>query len=127
GTIAAHALALRVHDGRLWGADAYAFLAPGTLIAALAAAAAMGWRAARRAARGDTAVRRPLAGLAALVAFGGLFWLLRIRHVLLGDGIPISNLLPSEHGIHPREPLAMALQHVWYRLLAPIFAARDGA
>jgi len=124
----AHALPALVPRGWLWGADAYGFLpAPaGGLAAVAAVAAAIG------ALRWRPPVDRPpgrARGAARVAALGGglvlaavLMWWLRARHVLLGDGIPLTSLLPDARGLHPREPLAHLVQHALYDLLAPAFA-----
>jgi tetratricopeptide (TPR) repeat protein len=128
--VAVQSLAVVVGGGWCWGADAYRFL-PGTAFwCGLVACAALAWVLTRGAAWPMAPAREPaprrgrsvLLLVACMAAAGLLFWVFRIRHVLLGDGIPITNLLPETNELHPREPLASLLAQEFYRLLAPIFA-----
>jgi hypothetical protein len=130
--VAAHVSAILIAGGWAWGGDAYAFLPRPALWWGLGAAAALALLATWRPPRpSDVMIPRASAGpspqaavAASVVAIGAglVFWVFRIRHVLLGDGIPITALLPDTHEIHPREPLASLLQQVFYRVLSPVFA-----
>lgn len=125
----AHALPAFVPRGWAWGADAFAFLpAPaGWFATGAAVAAALGalrWRPPAEPSPGrerGAAMRAAVVG-GALALAALAFWWLRARHVLLGDGIPLTTLLPDARGLHPREPLAHLVQHALYDLLAPVFA-----
>ena len=140
---ALHALAL-FHPSGLWGAHFFAFLPPlyGWTALALVAASALPLLAAGRAgagtppepatppaalpARGGRALRVSLLALGALAA-GALFWIFRIRHLLLGDGLPLTARLPAGERFHDLEPLTALIQHGLYqaaRTLEP--AARPG-
>jgi len=126
---AGHLIAAFAPRGGLWGVDALAFLpSPATwlvLAAVLAATLLLARRPAGGAAGATTtlpAAVRATAWIAGLGVAAALFWRLRIRHVLLGDGIPLTAQLPDVHALHPREPLAMLVQHGLYDLLAPLFA-----
>jgi len=127
--LAAPFVATRVAPGWLWGGDAYAFLPPAAIAGALGAAVVLAALAMRPPAGAHGPLRTPRPGArsalvvaAGLLAAGLVFWAFRTRHVLLGDGIPITALLPDMREIHPREPLAMLLQQGFYRLLSPLFA-----
>lgn len=122
--------ALRISHGWSWGGDSYAFL-PGAAfwfgVGTMTVLAFLVMRSTPRPdARSPSTTDTPRAisvirVVVALIAAGLVFWVFRIRHVLLGDGIPITTLLPDVHEIHPREPGAMLLQHGFYRLLMPVF------
>jgi hypothetical protein len=137
------AFASRFRGGWLWGGDGYAFLPAHALWIALGVGLAVAWLVAwrlpatagrqrrRQQLAGDESPQPPAGavvervlrwGLLPLVAALGL-WVCRARHVLLGDGIPMTQLLPDAHDIHPREPLASLLQQLCYRVLEPVFAA----
>lgn len=124
-----HAFAAFAPPGWLWGADAYRFLpAPAAWFATGAALVAL-FAALRRSPAASPVPRGPwppaareVAILVAMAVVAAFLWWLRIRHVLLGDGIPLTNLLPDARGLHPREPLAQLIQHALYDLLAPVFA-----
>ena len=58
--------------------------------------------------------------LASMVIVG---WGLRSQQTVLGDALPLITDLPRGVGVHPRQPLAMLLQEVWYRATAASFAA----
>lgn len=114
-------LALRPAGGAFWGADAWAFLpSAGIWITGLLVAAAAAAVIRREPARSPAGQLPHPALLLAVAAL--LLWMFRIRHVLLGDGVPLTTFLPTDHAIHPREPLAMALQHVFFDLLHGVFA-----
>lgn len=118
-------LGARVPAGWNWGVNAFAFL-PGyalplaTLLAVLVAAIA--WRGRR-----TDADPRPL-GLALLplsVLAGVAFWLLRSRHLLLGDAIMVARA-PSDWSIPPLEPLSGVLVQMFWRFVGglPVEALR---
>lgn len=116
--------ALQPAGGALWGADAWAFLPPGTAwIVGLVLAGGAVAMIARSADGTASAFTRRLPHPALLFGIAALvFWNFRIRHLLLGDGISLTSFLPSDREIHPREPLAMVFQHVFYSLLHGVFA-----
>lgn len=117
--------------GSWWGAHAWAFLPAGLLWGSLALvvlglllARLGGARLDRVLVGGLGAARRlpPWIGFAALaVITGGLCWLFREAHTLLGDGSPITRNLPQGQRFHPDEPLTLLLHHEWYRLTRPLF------
>jgi hypothetical protein len=130
--------------GPFWGVHPYAFLPPGALVAGLTAViAAAGIAMAmarpvpapavppRRRGRGPAestrsrrnAVRRRVAVPLASVLAAVVFWMLRSRQILLGDGIAITGSLPQDAAFHPLEPLSGALQQWAFRVLAPAFGA----
>jgi len=129
---AAPVLAISIGGSALWGGDAYAFLPRAALWLGLGATAALAFLATRRTPAPGGAppglpgapanARAALGTTLLLLAAGFVFWTFRIRHVLLGDGIPITATLPDTHELHPREPLASLIQQVLYRVLAPVFA-----
>ena len=55
--------------------------------------------------------------VAAVLVAAAIFWLVRIRHVLLGDGLAILGELPGAGGIHEYEPLVSLLQTGAFRLV----------
>lgn len=130
--VTAQLAALRAGNGWLWGADAYAFLPRVLLWLGLVAMAALLVVALRHVPRplpdethlsvGRRAAWPWLGTGVGLIGAALAFWSFRIRHVLLGDGIPITNLLPGSHEIHPREPLGSWLLQVFHRVLEPVFS-----
>ena len=130
-----HALALR-WTAALWGAHFYAFLPPaaGWTAAGLVIAAAVPLlRRVPAAAPADarppaepvignvaparerTGVPRAALGGLAIAAAVALFWTFRIRHILLGDGIPLTARLPAGERFHDLEPLTALIQHALYQ------------
>jgi len=124
---AVEALAARARSGGPWGGDAYAFLPAAAWWCGLGAAVVLASLAIGRSPGPPTArtLGRTLGVGPVLIGAAVVFWVFRIRHVLLGDGIPIAQLLPDVHEIHPREPLASLLQQGFYRVLEPVFARPD--
>lgn len=114
-------------DGAWWGADAWRFISGSARAWCLGVTAGVVWLAMRPRgpieARPESGTRRAVVFTLVLVLAGALFWLLRIRHVLLGDGIPITALLPEEHELHPREPLTSLIQQALWTGLRSWFDA----
>jgi tetratricopeptide (TPR) repeat protein len=145
--VAVHAAATRTAaSGRLWGADAYAFVPgvwriAGVVVVVLAAIPlVLALRATNdpagpaAAPTHDTlaapAARAPLAeplrafAIAAVaLAAGCLMWLARSRHVLLGDGLPIVAGLARESALHGFEPLTVLLQQFVLGAMRPLAPA----
>lgn len=130
-----HALALR-WTGALWGAHFYAFLpaAAGWAAAALVIAAVLPLLRPRPAANepappaeAPATVEPPAPGLPGvaqaaftllvMVGTAACFWIFRIRHILLGDGIPLTARLPAGERFHELEPLTSVIQHGLYRIV----------
>jgi tetratricopeptide (TPR) repeat protein len=121
-----------------WGLHLWAFLPRPAFIAALLAVTGFGaWvflgprtplRPAPLEPRSERA-RSPFvlfgAPLALAIAFGVLAWVFRVRHLLLGDGIPLVQHLPTGLAFHPREPLTYALQAQLFRFFSAVAPGLD--
>ena len=138
--VGAHVAAAGPWRDSWWGVHMYAFLPTGWLVLALAllgAGQAM-WSTrvwsrmfsdepASPAAVG-TPFRRRLLWLSMLsVGGGGLFWLVRVRHLLLGDASVIAVDVPRGGSFLPREPAANWLQQRFYDLGQILFGGSDPA
>lgn len=113
--------------GALWGADAYAFLPSGSLVVAIVVLGLATAVALRAMSAPDFKLAIPgWAGeVVLLLGAAILFWWLRSGHVLLGDGVAITSLLPDARDPHPREPAASMIHHLLYDTLRPVFASSD--
>jgi hypothetical protein len=131
--VALQAAAMGPLRDTFWGFHLYAFMPVWTpvlgLIVVVAAAWLLLWRGWRRTdAPSSPLLDRLSAALPGAVAtglFAVLFWLLRSRQTLLGDGHPLTLNLPKGQSFHPREPLAMWFQQVLYRALSGAFKGTD--
>jgi tetratricopeptide (TPR) repeat protein len=145
-TVALHVAGLGWLREQFWGTHLYSFLpAPalpiaGAALAAVAVLAAMrhsgdrvvvgpGKRAAdaRLAAPAAPAAGTPRSTsgpLQALLLGAGsslIFWLLRIRHLILGDAHTLAENLPRGQGFHPDSPLSMVFHQALYRAAGRLF------
>jgi tetratricopeptide (TPR) repeat protein len=133
-SLATHAVATRA-PRTLWGAHFYAFL-PGAIgwLAAAGVVTAIGlalrgappaWLA-RLGSPGEP--RDGWGARAAIgIVFAGVCWLARIRHLLLGDGLPLTASVLGGTGFHPYEPVSAVLQLRIYEALHSLFAREPQA
>ncbi len=113
----------------MWGVHAYAFFPRGWLLVAVAAVVAalvamVGLRPPRFAIPGGRRAPawRPWALYVAVAAGAfAVFWLLRARHLFLGDGFVLVDSIPRTDALHNFEPLMAHLQHAIWRLAGPLF------
>ncbi len=55
------------------------------------------------------------------LVLGGVFWILRSGHTLLGDGLPLTLTLSQGERFHAHFPLTKLIQVQWYEWVHPIF------
>jgi tetratricopeptide (TPR) repeat protein len=124
-----HLLGVIVWREQLWGTHSFAYLPAwlgvGTLF--VFALATLQFLRGRAVLPGSVLERAgTLFGrwttVATLAVSALAFWLLRIRHDLLGDALPLTHDLPSGIQSHPRQPLTMWLQQRLYQLFGPLFS-----
>jgi tetratricopeptide (TPR) repeat protein len=125
-----HLLGATIARQELWGTHSYAYLPPWLGIGALLVFAVAtvlflrGGAIVPESAVGRTGTLFGRWTTPATLAVSALaFWLLRIRHDLLGDALPLTHDLPYGIQSHPRQPLTMWLQQRLYQLLGPLFSA----
>ncbi len=114
----------------LWGVHVYAFFPPAALAAALAllVAAVIAIAIAPQpaipvpGARTGISWRSVLVHAALALSAGTVFWMMRARHLFLGDGFVLADGVPRATELHNFEPIAAQLQHAIYRVAAPLFA-----
>lgn len=137
--IVAEVLGATLLRERWWGVHAWAFLpraafALGATLVATGLLAAWRWPASLdRGLVRTLGGAPPLPGLAGRVLAGalagGVFWLFREGHTLLGDGNALVRNIPAGQSFHVDEPLSLWLHHVFHAATAGWFAApgRDAA
>ena len=127
-TLAAHALgAVPGLVPWLWGVHAYAFFPPvvlGAAVVTLLLACAAAWIAPQPLPRASApaVALRWWVRIASATAALGLFWVLRARHLFLGDGFVLADSIPRTQTLHNFEPVMAQLQHAIWRVAAPLFA-----
>ncbi|MBI5711736.1 MAG: hypothetical protein HZC42_15745 [Candidatus Eisenbacteria bacterium] len=133
-TMAAHVLGSGVPRGVLWGAHFYAFLPAWALTVGLAVVAAAALAALTPRGRALVATvrvpdveagpraRRRRVMVAIMMGAAALFWLFRTRHLLLGDGLPLTARVLEGGSFHPLEPLTAWLQARVHALARRLFA-----
>lgn len=134
--VVVHLLALGPLRGVLWGAHFYAFLPAWALAVSLvvvAAAALAAFTPRGRALMATVRVsdvetwlraRRRRVMFATMLGAATLFWLLRSRHLLLGDGLPLTARVLEGGSFHPFEPLTAWLQVQVHALARGLFATQ---
>ena len=113
--VGAHLLSIAA-GGTLWGLHHLRYLGPAGIVGVIAACALTGWWSGR-------GVRRPgRAGLDVALAAASLavFWILRDRSHLLGDGSLLLAEASGELAYHPREPLSIAIVAGLHRVAAAL-------
>ena len=127
--VASHLLGATALTRPLWGTHFYAFFPSWALMVSLAATlVALAWILFRRApaavmpSEAVPVLPRAWTVIALATLAGVLFWLLRLRHTLLGDSGVLSHDLPLGGSQHPRQPLAMLFHHYFYLLSRGLFA-----
>lgn len=131
-----HGLALGPLRGVLWGVDAYAFLPPAVFLIAVAcllAIAAWSWRRDRYSVslkplrmQGRSAISELASAVALGTVAAAIFFGFRVRHLLLGDGLPLTASAMRGEGFHPLEPLAMQMQVAVASWMGPVLSG-EGA
>ena len=125
-----HALATWFFVSPLWGASVYAFF-PSWVgfgsMALLLGCFVWGGRlldALRlpERARSLPGNRWLLGAVLSVVGFT-IFWSFRIRHLLLGDGLVLSQNISMPQAFHPLEPVGILFQQNWYLLANHWFRA----
>lgn len=134
-TLVAHVLGALFFTDQLWGVHFYAFFpGPVLAIATLATAllmlvtastgpAAERWCDEAPAPDAWTKGRR-VAFLAALASSGAILgWVLRTRHVLWGDGNPLTKAVARGEWFHPDSPLSMVFHQALHVTVGRLFAS----
>ncbi|HET9328430.1 MAG TPA: hypothetical protein VFQ05_16810, partial [Candidatus Eisenbacteria bacterium] len=124
-TVVAHIVGAWWFPSTFWGAHFYRFLPsfvlPGALVLLLIATATIFTARASliERVRGSSISR---IAIWSTVAFSmTLFWLLRLRHGLLGDSAPLSANLPLGEAWHPRQPLTAFLHQAAFTFAERLF------
>ena len=136
--VVAHVVATGPMRGSWWGVHMYAFLSVGWIMVALGLLGALQamWsprvssrlfddESAPIAAAAPPIWRRGLYLVTLAVGGGGLLWLVRVRHLLLGDASVIAVDVPRGGSFLPREPVANWLQQRFYALGQVLFGGGD--
>lgn len=135
-TILLHCLAFGPLRDSFWGVHHFAFLPPLFLVLGLALLS-LPFLIGRASQARDSRLRLPAGGRSRLPGPVGwtvlfavsstLFWSARVRHIFLGDGLPLVISLPQGEAFHPRQPLTMALQQLVYRASGGLFTGTPEA
>ncbi len=143
-TLALHVAGAAWLRDQLWGTHLYAFFPAPIMVVAIAAliataaltrarhgaaaeparaAAGVPASAAPASARPSAASSRRawLTPSAIGLASAALFWLLRIRHRILGDANTLSQMLPKGESFHPDSPLTEVIHQALYRAARGLF------
>lgn len=135
-TVVLHVLGATLFRDQWWGVHSYAFLPFWAIPVSGVVVVAAAWRLLDRGRGVDPGDAPPApldrssrgAGvpirlwLAFAAAFMLIAWLARVRHLFLGDGVPLTQELPRGTLFHPRQPLTYLLQHLLFTQLGPLFS-----
>src|SRR5262249_17386756 len=138
--VALHIAGATAMRDQLWGTHVYAFFPPAVLAIAVAALVVVGILANARRHRpappSDAGTSRASASVSVVdrrsclpwLGLGAcsvaVFWLLRVRHLLLGDAHILSRMLPRGESFHPDSPLTELVHHQLYVTFGPLWARR---
>jgi len=119
-TLAAHLVAASLPEMRLWGAAAWARVAPALWAAAVLSALVLLAASFRlpAAGRAPAGRRYVLAAAAAGLATVALFYLLRTKAHFLGDGYTALSLLADDSPLIKTREIGESLAHAWVKRLS---------